>query len=187
MKSWSPVATGGNSTFKNVPGTQRTGWELAGSSLLTAHWRATLAASRTDATFSRAFTSGASNVASGNKIPGIPQYFLFSELLWSGQSLDDANRLTKLGSQAGIEFTQSGRLYANDTNTASADGYATVNAKFSHGWAMGAGSLTAYARVDNLTDEHYVGSVIVNQASSQFYEPAPGRNWTLGLRLILPL
>ena len=49
------------------------------------------------------------------------------------------------------------------------------------------GSLTAYARIDNLTDERYVGSVIVNQALSQFYEPAPGRNWTLGLRLVLPL
>jgi iron complex outermembrane receptor protein len=149
--------------------------------------RATLAASLIDATFSRAFTSGTSSVASGNKIPGIPQHFLFSELLWSSQSLDGAKRSKNLGSQAGVELTQTGRLYANDTNTASADGYATLNLKASHGWAMGAGSLTAYARIDNLTDERYVGSVIVNQAASQFYEPAPGRNWRLGLRLVLPL
>jgi len=52
---------------------------------------------------------------------------------------------------------------------------------------VGQGSLTAYARVDNLTDKRYVGSVIVNQAASRFYEPAPGRNWTLGLRMVLPL
>jgi iron complex outermembrane receptor protein len=52
---------------------------------------------------------------------------------------------------------------------------------------MDSGSLTTYARIDNLTDQRYVGSVIVNQASSQFYEPAPGKNWTLGLRLVLPL
>lgn len=45
----------------------------------------------------------------------------------------------------------------------------------------------AYARIDNLTDKRYVGSVIVNQAASQFYEPAPGRTWSLGLRLTLPL
>ncbi len=62
-----------------------------------------------------------------------------------------------------------------------------MNAKVSHAWAVGAGRLTAYARVDNLTDERYVGSIIVNQASAQFYEPAPGRNWTLGLRLMVPL
>jgi iron complex outermembrane receptor protein len=180
-------SSGGSATFKNAPGTRRTGWELAGSTLLAANWRATLGATQIDATFSQAFTSGASSVASGNRIPGIPQHFLFSELLWSSQSLDGAKRLPKLGSQAGIEFTQAGRLYANDTNTASADGYATLNLNASHAWAVGAGSLTAYSRIDNLTDARYVGSVIVNQALSQFYEPAPGRTWTLGLRLILPL
>jgi iron complex outermembrane receptor protein len=84
-------------------------------------------------------------------------------------------------------LTQAGRLFANDTNTASAEGYTTLNLKASHGWALGAGSMTAYARIDNLADERYVGSVIVNQAASQFYEPAPGRNWTLGLRLSVPL
>ena len=101
------------------------------------------------------------------------------------------NRLfeSKAGSftQAGIELTRAGRLYANDTNTASADGYATLNLKASHVWMLAAGQLTTYARMDNLTDKRYVGSVIVNQAGSQFYEPAPGRNWTLGVRLVMPL
>ena len=180
---------GGNATFKNAPGTQRTGWELSGNTLLTPHWRATLAASQIDARFSQSFTTGAPpvTVLSGNKIPGIPQHFVFSELLWSSQPADGAKRLGRYGSQAGLEFTQAGRLYANDTNTASADGYATLNLKASHGWAVSSGSLTAYARIDNLTNERYVGSVIVNQAASQFYEPAPGRNWTLGLRLVLPI
>lgn len=180
-------STGGNSTFKNAPGTMRTGWELSGSTLLTPHVRATLAASMVNARFSQSFTSGANTVASGNKIPGIPQSFVFSEVLWSHLKLDSGKKASALGSQAGVEFTQAGRLFANDVNTASADGYATFNLKASHGWAVGSGSLTTYARIDNLTDQRYVGSVIVNQASSQFYEPAPGRNWTLGLRLVLPL
>ena len=180
-------STGGNSTFKNAPGTTRTGWELSGSTLMTPHVRATLAASMVNARFSQTFTSGANTVASGNKIPGIPQSFVFSEVLWSHQKLDTGKKASALGSQAGVEFTQAGRLFANDVNTASADGYATFNLKASHGWAVGSGSLTTYARIDNLTDQRYVGSVIVNQASSQFYEPAPGKNWTLGLRLVLPL
>ena len=180
-------STGGNSTFKNAPGTLRTGWELAGSTLLTPHVRAMVAASMVDATFSKTFTSGTTTVASGNKIPGIPQSFLFSELLWSSQKMDNSKKASALGSHAGIEFIQAGRLIANDVNTASANGYATFNMKASHSWAMDSGSLTTYARIDNLTDQRYVGSVIVNQASSQFYEPAPGKNWTLGLRLVLPL
>lgn len=177
----------GRTAFKNAPGTTRTGWELAGSTRLGAHVSATLSASAIDAQFSQAYTSGASSVAAGNKLPGIPQHFLFSELLWSSRSSDAASKPSSLGSRAGIELIQAGKLYANDTNLDSTDGYTTLNAKVSHGWALGAGSLTAYGRIDNLTDQRYVGSVIVNQAFKQFYEPAPGRNWTLGLRLVLPL
>jgi hypothetical protein len=62
----------------------------------------------------------------------------------------------------------------------------TRNFKVSHGWPLGFGNhLTGYARIDNLTDERYVDLVIVNQTLSQFYEPAPGRNWSLGLRLVI--
>lgn len=181
------VSSAGSTAYKNAPGTSRTGWELSGSTLLTPHLRATLAASQIDAKYSQAFTSGTTAVNASNKIPGIPQSFLFSELLWTGLKIDGGKKGSALGSQAGIEFTQAGRLYVNDINTASADGYATLNLKASHGWAVGGGSLTTYARIDNLTDKRYVGSVIVNQAALQFYEPAPGRNWTLGLRLVLPL
>ena len=180
--------TGGNSTFKNAPGTKRSGWELHASTLLGANWRTSLAASQIDATYSQAYTSGSTPVAAGNKIPGIPQTFLFADVVWKSQPFADVSRKTAtLGTQAGVEFTQAGRLYANDINTVSADGYATLNARVSHGWQVGSGNLTAYARIDNLTDERYVGSVIVNQAGAQFYEPAPGRNWTLGLRLNVPL
>ena len=71
-------------------------------------------------------------------------------------------------------------------------GHKFVTGRVSHGWslaAMGApqGVLTAYARIDNLAGRRYVGSVIVNQVAGQFYEPAPGRNTTLGLKVILPL
>lgn len=180
-------SSGGNSTFKNAPGTTRTGWELAGSTLLGPHVRATLSASGIDAKFSQAYTSGASSVAAGNKLPGIPQQFLFSELLWSSRAVETVGKQARLGSRAGVELIQAGKLYANDTNNDSAEGYTTLNLKASHGWAVGTGHLTAYARIDNLTDRQYVGSVIVNQAFKQFYEPAPGRNWTVGLSLVLPL
>ena len=181
-------STGGNSTFKNAPGTRRAGYELSASSLLKPHWRATLAASSIDASFSQTFTSGTTTVLAGNKIPGIPQSFLFSTLTWTGRDQTGIDKAIRgLGSEAGLELTSAGRLFANDINTAAVDGYTTMNAKVSHAWAVGAGRLTAYARVDNLTDERYVGSAIVNQASAQFYEPAPGRNWTLGFRLMVPL
>ena len=180
--------TGGNSTFKNAPGTQRIGWELSASTLLGTNWRASLSASQIDATYSQAYTAGTTPVAAGNKIPGIPQSFTFADISWKGNGFaTDGTKPSALGTQAGLEFTQAGRLYANDINTVSADGYNTLNLRASHGWKWGTASLTAYARIDNLTDERYTGSVIVNQAVGQFFEPAPGRNWTAGLRLSVPL
>ena len=45
----------------------------------------------------------------------------------------------------------------------------------------GARKLNAYARVDNLFDRDYAGSVIVNEANGRYYEPVPGRNAGVGV------
>jgi iron complex outermembrane receptor protein len=188
------VAYGGSgpTSYKNVPGTQRRGLELAANNWLTPHVSALLSSSWIDATFTQSYASGTNNVTAGNKMPGIPQHFVFSELLWTSQGMGGDRRSAKLGTRAGFEWVSAGRLYANDTNlyggsSASAPGYNAFNAKVSQGWALGNNLLTAYARVDNLADKRYVGSVIVNQSSGQFYEPAPGRTWTLGLRFAMPM
>jgi iron complex outermembrane receptor protein len=183
------VAYGGTgpTSYKNAPGTQRRGVELAVNNWLTPHVSALLSASWIDANFTQAYTSSTGHVAAGNKMPGIPQHFVFSELLWASQAMGGGRRAAMLGTRAGLELVSAGRLYANDTNADAAPGYSAFNAKISQGWAMGKSLLTAYARVDNLADKRYVGSVIVNQSSGQFYEPAPGRNWTLGLRFSMPI
>ncbi|NQW80531.1 MAG: TonB-dependent receptor, partial [Polaromonas sp.] len=173
----------GQTTYMNASSTRRRGVELSANNWFTPHVSALLSSSWIDATY----TSNTGNVASGNKMPGIPQHFVFSELLWTSQALGDGKRAAMRGTRAGFEFVSAGRLYANDTNADSAAGYNALNAKVSQGWTLGSSLLTAYARIDNLTDKQYVGSVIVNQSAKQFYEPAPGRNWTLGLRLVMSL
>ena len=37
-----------------------------------------------------------------------------------------------------------------------------------------------FVRVDNLFDQRYSGSVIVNEGNGRYFEPAPGRTWLLG-------
>ena len=170
----------GQSAFQNAPGTTRTGIEVSGRAQLGAHWRATVSATALRARFSETFCPSAgctpsNQVLAGQRLPGIPQHFLFGELLWSAG-----------GWQAGVEVIDAGTLYANDLNTATASGYTVWNVKASHAWTWGPATVTAYARWDNLTDRSYVGSVIVNQAAGQFYEPAPGRQWTAGVRLHVP-
>ena len=41
--------------------------------------------------------------------------------------------------------------------------------------------MDVFGRVDNLFDREYVGSVIVNESNNRYYEPAPGRNYGVGL------
>jgi iron complex outermembrane receptor protein len=174
----------GQTVYKNAPGTSRSGWELSGSTMLTPNVAFSASASMIDAHYSQAFTSGATPVASGKQLPGIPQSFLFSELAWTSEPADAAKRN---GLRLGVEMVQAGRIYANDTNTESADGHTVFNLSASQRWSLGKGALTAYARVNNVGDERYVGSVIVNQAQSQFYEPGLPQNWTLGLSLNMAL
>jgi iron complex outermembrane recepter protein len=189
----------GRTAFQNAPSTQRTGFELAARSLLGPQWRATLSATAIQAKFTQGFQSTStsnmnvvtpSNVASGNRLPGIPQHFVFGELLWAQQGYAGAAPKAGPGLQAGVELVDAGKMEVNDRNSPSrATGYTVLNLKASQAWRVGKGSLTAYARIDNVTDRQYIGSVIVNQTSTpgQFYEPAPGRNWTVGLRLNVPL
>jgi iron complex outermembrane receptor protein len=176
----------GQSAYKNAPGTSRSGWELSGSNQFTPHLSFNASASMIDAHYSQAFTSVTTQVANGNKLPGIPQSFLFSELAWTREAAGAANRG---GLRLGVEMVQAGRIYANDTNTESADGHTVFNLSASQRWSLGKGSATVYARINNVSDERYVGSVLVNQTANppQSYEPGLPQNWTLGLSLNLPI
>ncbi len=45
---------------------------------------------------------------------------------------------------------------------------------------IGTWTLREFARVNNLTDRNYVGSVIVGDTNGRFFEPAARRNYLLG-------
>lgn len=183
------VTSGGKTAYKSAPGTSRNGFELGGSTLLTPNVSASLSASMIDAQYSQAFPSatvaGTTSIAAGNKIPGIPQTSVFSELAWTSAAVTPGAKSAAPGSRLAIEMVQSGRIYANDTNTASVDGHTVFNLSASQRWSVDKAAVTAYARLNNATDERYVGSVIVN--SSQYIEPGLPRNWMLGVSVSAPL
>ena len=68
-----------------------------------------------------------------------------------------------------------------------APGYGVVNLKLRHRSDWGQGRLEAWVGVDNLADRAHVGSVIVNQAAQQYFEPGLPRQWMLGLKWSTPL
>ena len=108
-------------------------------------------------------------------------------MAWASEPVGVAKGKARAGARVALELVQSGRIYANDLNTASADGRTVFNLSASQRWVLSKSTATLYARLNNISDERYVGSVIVNQSSSQFYEPGLPQNWTVGLSLNAPL
>ncbi|MEI7516124.1 MAG: TonB-dependent receptor [Betaproteobacteria bacterium] len=181
------ASSSGQTSYKNAPGTARSGFELAGSTLLSPQVSATVSASMLDAQYSQAFTSGTTPIASGNKIPGIPQTSFFSELAWTSAVVQPGAKTAAAGTRLAAELVHSGRIYADDVNIASADGRTVFNLSASQRWPVDRAAVTLYARLNNASDERYVGSVIVNQSSKQFYEPGLPKNWMLGVSVSAPL
>jgi iron complex outermembrane recepter protein len=172
---------GGRSRFQNAGGTQRDGLELSYNNQFAKGWNTRWAYTYLNARYSDSFNACFSTtctsttgviVPAGSGLPGVPKQSIFADVSWTS---DDGSLRT------GMEWRGSGKVSANDLNNASAPGYGVFAARVSLTQKVGSWTLREFARVDNLLNKSYIGSVIVNQASSQFYEPAVGRNWLFGV------
>ena len=169
----------GRSTFRNADKTLREGVELSWNKNLWRDLTAQASYSYIDATFDADIPEilnqngsiAVSRVESGNYIPGIAKNQAFLSLGWKPEN----------GLSAGLDVRYSDRIYVNDTNTEYAPSYTVAGANVGYHWKMQDWAVNTFARVDNLFDKDYSGSVIVNESNSRFYEPAEGRNWSAGL------
>ena len=108
-----------------------------------------------------------------NLLGGVPGQGLFAELMW---------RKPDASMELAAETRANGNIAANDINSEFSGGYAVVNLRAVLRQTVSHWTFSEFLRVDNLFDRNYVGSLIVNQSSRQFYESAPGRNWLAGVR-----
>ena len=74
-----------------------------------------------------------------------------------------------------------GKLYVNDQNSGFADPYTIGNLRAGFEQRGKKWRVTEFARVDNITNRQYVGSVIVADGNNRFYEPSPTRNYMAGI------
>jgi iron complex outermembrane receptor protein len=162
-------SSGGRTSYRNASATLRQGGELSLDAEFGGGWNAKLALSVLRAIYDEGFGA----VPEGSRLPGIPKTSLYGELGWK----EAAGRYG-----AALETVANGRVYAEDANSATpAPGYAIVNARVQASQQLGGWRLKQYARLNNLFDSDYVGSVIVGDANRRYYEAAPGRNWILGV------
>ncbi|CAA0239332.1 TonB-dependent receptor family protein [Acinetobacter baumannii] len=169
----------GRSTFRNADKTLREGVEFAWNKKL---WRdLTAIASYTylDATFDSTVPAAGkiSEIPEGNAIPGIAKNQAYVSLAWQPSH----------GLYGGVDVQYMDKVYVNDTNSDAAPSYSVTSANVGYAWVMGDWKVNSFARVDNLFDRNYAGSVIVNDSTQpvgRYFEPADGRNWSAGLRVI---
>ncbi|MEO5560543.1 MAG: TonB-dependent receptor [Dokdonella sp.] len=176
------VATnaGGRTTYQNIGKARRDGAEAALSMRLTDDWRLQFAYTWLDATFRSRFltcagipcTTPNTPVAAGARIPGIPKNDLHVALRWGGEQ----------GWRASLQGDYVGAVTVNDLGTDAAPSYFVAAADIGYGFEISAGHLRTFARVDNLFDRAYAGSVIVNDANGRYFEPAPDRTLMLGVQ-----
>ncbi|RZJ21351.1 TonB-dependent receptor [Acinetobacter sp. UBA3106] len=161
----------GRATYKNADKTLREGVELSWNKNLWQDLKAEASYSFIDATFDAAIP--ASTVQKGTKIPGIAKNQAFAALRWQPET----------GFNAGVDVRYMDKIYVDDANTDTAPSYTTVSANVGYIWKNDDWKVRSFARVDNLFDRNYVGSVIVNDGNGRFFEPADGLNWSAGLSL----
>lgn len=167
-------ATGGRTTYKNASSTHRQGAEALWDAEVAEGLHARVALTWLRAVFTDAYTSGTppATVPAGARLPGVPARQAWADLAWAPQGA--------IGFNAALEAQYADKLYVNERNSDAAPAYALMNARVGYGVKAGAATWTAFARVNNLFDRDYAGSVIVNDSNGRYFEPAPGRNWFVG-------
>ncbi|MEO4177491.1 TonB-dependent receptor [Acinetobacter pittii] len=166
----------GRSTFRNADKTLREGVEFAWNKKLWRDLTATASYTYLDATFDADIPALGSiaQIPSGNAIPGIAKNQAYASLAWQPSH----------GLYGGVDVQYMDKVYVNDTNSDAAPSYSVTSANVGYAWVMGDWKVNSFARVDNLFDKNYAGSVIVNDGNGRYFEPADGRNWSAGLRVI---
>jgi len=161
----------GRGTFANAGRSTRRGIELAMEQSFDHGINAYLAYTLLDARFDRYQRSDGSDL-SGRTLPGVPRHSLFAELSWQPPGS---------GFSTALEAQSLSQRYATDDNSAAASGYAVFNWRAAYTHELGNWQIEPFARIDNLADREYIGSLIVNGAGARYYEPAPDRQWLLGI------
>ncbi len=109
----------------------------------------------------------------GNRVPGIPAHRGYLHV-----QAERAGWWGRVSTELVPEYD------VDNANTATAPGYALLNVELGHrGIEAGTVQLQPFASVNNLLDERYAGSVVINAFGGRYYEPAPGITYSVGLNV----
>ena len=116
-------------------------------------------------------------VAAGNRIAGTSPRSAFLDVMWR------VHPDMELGADVRVQ----GPIPVDDVNSDFAAGYAVTGfrLRWTPSQVLGGHSVELLARVDNLFDKAYSGSVIVNDANGRYFETGAPRSLMLAVRVSL--
>lgn len=165
---------GGRTSFRNAAKTERKGVELFARWNMSETWRWQASAQTMDADYS-------AGPWSGKQLPGVAREQYQLGVAWRPLR----NELLQIGLLA----QQRSRIFTADNNHIAAPGFYTFDFSVQGDYLLQARLLRAWSfnwwlKLANLSDEKYVGSVVVNQTNGRAFEPALGRNFSGGIKII---
>jgi iron complex outermembrane receptor protein len=178
---------GGRTVFQNVPSTERKGLELSVDSRPIDNLRLFMAYTLLDAEFSSPFRAcnipaaginfcnagTLETIQAGGEIPGTYKHTVYGEASW---------KHAPTGFSTALEMRNFSKTYVNyDLTDGAAKSYTLFNWRGGFSQDIQGWKLSEFVRIENLADKKYVGSVRVADINARFYDPAPGRNWLIGL------
>ena len=156
----------GRAFYRNAGATQRWGVEVFGSY----QWeKLELQASMTQAQYRFA----ENGTLKDTTLPGIPNSQFFLQLGYT--SLENW--------QFQLTGEHIGSLYADTANAVQIEAFQKVRLQGGKTTALGDLELNLFAGINNLFDVRYFDNIRLNAFGGRYYEPAPGRNFFVGLSL----
>lgn len=158
----------GRTSYRNATATARDGIELLGRYAVNSTLRLQLGLQALDAIYS-------AGQWDGNQLPGVAREQYQLGIQWRPFAND--------GFCLDLAAQQRARIYSADNNQVYAPDYHTFDLSAQGTYRAYALQFDWWLKLANLSDENYVGSVIVNQANGRAFEPALGRNVSAAIKL----
>jgi iron complex outermembrane receptor protein len=173
---------GGRSTYQNSNRTRRQGAEYSLDYRFAPRWHAQIAYTYLEANYVDAYLTCVAApcahptavVPAGNRLPGVPKNDAYAAFRWGED----------LGLHASVNAQYVSDVATNDLNSVFAPAYTIFGADTGYGVDLRHYKVNGFVRINNLLNRHYVGSVIVDDSNSRYFEPGSGFDVLAGVSVV---
>jgi iron complex outermembrane receptor protein len=161
----------GRTFFRNAGASERQGIELGMHVLWGKGWSSRFSYTYSDFSFTD-YQIGAQDFA-GKLLPGIPNHQGFGSIRYHAES----------GLYGALMARYTGDYFADNDNAQTIDSYMMINLRAGYRFSLLFLHAEPFLGINNLTDTAFPGNIRLNAFGGRYFEPGPGLNFYLGVRL----